>query len=83
MQYRVGGVHPTGLTVARGVRRCPQCVTSAYKVTVTCLLKSALLLSTRLFYSKLCPAECVTSIYKVTVACVHVEELFFGQKIMV
>ncbi len=24
MQYRVGGVHPTGLTVARGVRRCPQ-----------------------------------------------------------
>jgi hypothetical protein len=23
MQYRVGGVHPTGLTVARGVRRCP------------------------------------------------------------
>ncbi len=26
MQYRVGGVHPTGLTVARDVRRCPQCV---------------------------------------------------------
>jgi hypothetical protein len=24
MQYRVGGVQPTGLTVARGVRRCPQ-----------------------------------------------------------
>ncbi len=24
MQYRVGGVHPTGLTVARGVGRCPQ-----------------------------------------------------------
>jgi hypothetical protein len=24
MQYRVGGVHPTGQTVARGVRRCPQ-----------------------------------------------------------
>jgi hypothetical protein len=24
MQYRVGGVHPTGLTVARGVHRCPQ-----------------------------------------------------------
>ncbi len=24
MQYRVGGVHSTGLTVARGVRRCPQ-----------------------------------------------------------
>jgi hypothetical protein len=24
MQYRVGRVHPTGLTVARGVRRCPQ-----------------------------------------------------------
>ncbi len=23
MQYRVDGVHPTGLTVARGVRRCP------------------------------------------------------------
>jgi hypothetical protein len=23
MQYRVGGVHSTGLTVARGVRRCP------------------------------------------------------------
>ncbi len=24
MQYRVTGVHPTGLTVARGVGRCPQ-----------------------------------------------------------
>ncbi len=24
MQYRVIGVHPTGLTVARGVGRCPQ-----------------------------------------------------------
>jgi hypothetical protein len=24
IQYRVGDVHPTGLTVARGVRRCPQ-----------------------------------------------------------
>jgi hypothetical protein len=24
MQYRVVGVHPTGLTVARGVGRCPQ-----------------------------------------------------------
>jgi hypothetical protein len=24
MQYRVGGVQPTGLTAARGVRRCPQ-----------------------------------------------------------
>jgi hypothetical protein len=24
MQYRVIGVHPTGLTVARGVSRCPQ-----------------------------------------------------------
>ncbi len=24
MQYRVFGVHPTGLTVARGVGRCPQ-----------------------------------------------------------
>jgi hypothetical protein len=24
VQYRVIGVHPTGLTVARGVGRCPQ-----------------------------------------------------------
>jgi hypothetical protein len=25
VQYKVTGVHPTGLTVARGVGRCPQC----------------------------------------------------------
>jgi hypothetical protein len=25
VQYRVTGVHPTGLTVVRGVGRCPQC----------------------------------------------------------
>ncbi len=37
MQYRVGGVHPTGLTVARGVRRCPQynVSTSLYSITLT------------------------------------------------
>jgi hypothetical protein len=32
VQYRVGGVHPTGLTVARGVGRCPHFDYSKVKI---------------------------------------------------